>query len=86
MNMYDDRVESCERHTRMGGKLIRTTVVLDDDLVESALKASGLKTRREAIEEGLRLLINVHHQKRIGAARGALKWSGNLGRMRRDKR
>jgi Arc/MetJ family transcription regulator len=65
---------------------VRIDVVLDDDLVESALRASGLKTQREAIEEGLKLLINVHTQKRIRASRGTLKWSGNLDRMRRDKR
>jgi Arc/MetJ family transcription regulator len=65
---------------------VRIDVVLDDNLIESALKASGLKTKREAIEEGLKLLINVHTQKRIRASRGRLRWSGNLSRMRRDKR
>ena len=61
------------------------SVVLDDDLVKSALKASGFKSRKEAIEEGLKLLINVHAQKKIRAFRGKLRWSGNLDRMRRDK-
>ena len=65
---------------------MNVSITLDDDLVKSALKASGLKTKREAIEEGLKLLINVHAQNRIRASRGTLKWSGNLGRMRRDKR
>ncbi len=64
---------------------MRTNVVLDDELMRSALKASGFKTKKRAIEEGLKLLIDVHHQKKIRAYRGKLKWSGNLDKMRRDK-
>jgi len=64
---------------------MRTNVVLNDDLVRSALKASGFKTKKRAIEEGLKLLIDVHCQKRIRASRGKLKWSGDLDKMRRDK-
>jgi len=64
---------------------MRTNVVLDDDLVKSALEASGIKTKKKAIEEGLKLLIDVHCQKRIKAYRGKLKWSGDLDKMRRDK-
>lgn len=64
---------------------MRISVVLDDDLVKSALKASGLKSRKEVIDEGLKLLINVHSQTKIRAFRGKLRWSGNLNKMRRDK-
>ncbi len=35
----------------------KTTVVLDDKLMEEALRATRLKTKREVIEEGLRELI-----------------------------
>ena len=34
---------------------MRTNVVVDDDLMESALKESGLRTKKDAIEEGLKL-------------------------------
>lgn len=64
---------------------MRTNVVLDDDLVKSALEVSGLKTKKKAIEEGLKLLIDVHCQKRIKTYRGKLRWSGDLDKMRRDK-
>jgi len=64
---------------------MKTNIVLNDELVKSALKASGLKTKKRAIEEGLRLLIDVHCQKKIRAFRGKLKWSGDLDKMRRDK-
>ncbi|NTW78511.1 MAG: type II toxin-antitoxin system VapB family antitoxin [Syntrophaceae bacterium] len=64
---------------------MRTNVVLDDELMASALKVSGLKTKKDAIEEGLRLLIQVKSQKEIKRFRGKLKWSGNLDEMRLDK-
>ena len=64
---------------------MRTNVVIDDDLMESALKASGLKTKKDAIEEGLRLLVQLKGQEKIRRFRGKLKWTGNLEEMRLDK-
>lgn len=72
-------------NTHLGDLAMRTNVVLDDDLVEVALRLSGFKTKRKAIEEGLRLLIELNHQKRIKGFRGKLKWTGNLNKMRTDK-
>jgi len=51
----------------------------------SALKVSGLKTKKDAIEEGLKLLVQVKSQKEIKRFRGKPKWSGNLDEMRLDK-
>lgn len=64
---------------------MRTNVVIDDDLMKSALKLSGLKTKKAAIEEGLRLLVELKRQSQAKAFRGKLKWSGNLDEMRTDK-
>ena len=64
---------------------MRTNVVVDDDLMASALKVSGLKTKKDAIEEGLKLLVQVKRQKENKRFRGKLKWSGNLEEMRLDK-
>ncbi len=64
---------------------MRTNVVIDDDLMESALRASGKKTKKEAIEEGLRLLVRMKDQERIKGFRGELKWTGNLDEMRLDR-
>ncbi len=64
---------------------MRTNVVIDDDLMASALKASGKKTKKEAIEEGLRLLVKMKDQERIKGFRGKLKWTGSLDEMRIDK-
>ena len=63
---------------------MRTNVDIDHNLMDEALKASGLRTKRQAIEEGLRLLVRVNGQGRIRKLRGALKWEGSLDDMRRD--
>jgi Arc/MetJ family transcription regulator len=64
---------------------MRTNVVIDDEWMESALKLSGLKFKKDAIEEGLKLLVLVKSQEAIRAYRGKLKWSGNLDELRLDK-
>jgi Arc/MetJ family transcription regulator len=64
---------------------MRTNVVIDDNLMKSALKASGLETKKGVIEEGLRLLVQIKGQKRLKDFRGKLKWSGSLDDMRSDK-
>jgi len=53
--------------------------------MKSALKQSGLKTKKAVIEEGLRLLVEIKRQSNAKAFRGKLKWSGNLDEMRTDK-
>jgi len=64
---------------------MRTNVVIDDDLMESALKASKRKTKKSVIEEGLKLLILMKSQERIKKFRGKLNWIGDLERMRSDE-
>lgn len=64
---------------------MRTNVVIDDGLMMSALKASGLKTKKETIEEGLKLLVQLRQQAKIRDFRGKLKWSGDWVEMRTDK-
>jgi Arc/MetJ family transcription regulator len=64
---------------------MRTNVVLDDRLMSTALKLSGLKTKKSAIEEGLKLLIQLHRQEQIKDYRGKLSWTGNLDEMRADR-
>ena len=63
---------------------MRTNIDIDDDLMEQAMKASGLTTKRETVEAGLRLLVQLKAQQRIRRYRGKLSWEGDLDRMRRD--
>ena len=64
---------------------MRTNVVINDSLMESALKSSGLKTKKAAIEAGLNLLVKFKRQEKIKNYRGKLTWVGNLDEMRTDK-
>lgn len=63
---------------------MRTNIVIDDKLMTKALKATGLKTKREAVETGLRLLIKLKNQEQLRAARGKLHWEGDLDKSRTD--
>jgi Arc/MetJ family transcription regulator len=63
---------------------MRTNIVIDDQLMADVLKATGLKTKREAVELGLKTLIRLKQQEKIKAFKGKLKWEGNLEEMRRD--
>ena len=64
---------------------MRTYVVIDDDLMKSALKTSGIRTKKNAIEEGLKLLVQIKVQEKIRGYRGKLKWSGTLEEMRLNR-
>jgi len=63
---------------------VRTNVVIDDKLMSRALRSSGCRTKRSAIEAGLRLLVEVNSQKRLRLLKGRIAWEGDLAEMRRD--
>ena len=63
---------------------MRTNIVIDDDLMNAALSVSGLKTKKDVVEEALRLLVRRGEQQKVRALRGKLKWEGNLAEMRGD--
>ena len=61
---------------------MRTNIVIDDSLMNDALKATGLKTKKEAVEQGLKLLVKRNKQRDIRKLRGKLSWEGDLNDMR----
>ncbi len=63
---------------------MRTNIVIDDKLINDAIKATGAKTKREAVELGLKALIQLKKQETIKGYRGKLKWRDDLDRMRTD--
>ena len=64
---------------------MRTNIVIDDTLMNETLRLTGLKTKREAVELGLRTLLRLRQQEEIRGFRGRLDWQGNLEQMRTDK-
>lgn len=63
---------------------MRFNIVIDDDLMEEALKVSRLKTKKAAVEEGLRLLVQRKKQEKVRNLKGKLQWRGDLEQMRTD--
>jgi Arc/MetJ family transcription regulator len=64
---------------------MRTNIVIDDKLMSDTLRATGLKTKREAVELGLKTLLRLRQQSEIKELRGKITWEGDLDAMRRDK-
>lgn len=64
---------------------MRTNIVIDEKLMAAALAASGARTKREAVEMGLRTLLQIKQQQAIRQLRGKVQWKGDLGAMRRGR-
>jgi Arc/MetJ family transcription regulator len=64
---------------------VRTNIEIDDELMKAVLRATGLKTKKEAVELGLRTLLRLQRQSEIRRFRGKLQWEGDLDAMRTDK-
>jgi Arc/MetJ family transcription regulator len=57
---------------------MRTNVVIDDKLMRDTLRVTGLKTKREAVDQALRTLLRLRRQAEIRRFRGKLDWQGDL--------
>ena len=64
---------------------MRTNIVIDDKLMADTLRATGIKTKREAVELGLKTLLQLRQQAEIKKFRHKLHWEGDLDAMRRDR-
>lgn len=64
---------------------MRTNVILDEDLVNRARQLTGIKTKKQVIQEALRLLIQLREQENVRSLRGKLRWGGNLDELRQGR-
>jgi len=64
---------------------MRTNIEIDDTLMADTLAATGLRTKREAVELGLETLLRLRRQETIRALRGKLDWQGDLDATRNDR-
>jgi len=64
--------------------IMRTNIVIKDDLMQKAQNLTGHKTKKATIEEALKLLIEIKQQSSIRSMRGKLQWEGDLEAMRTD--
>jgi Arc/MetJ family transcription regulator len=61
---------------------MRTNIEIDDRLMRQAMRCSGARTKRAAVEAGLRLLAETHAQGSIRRLRGKVRWEGDLEQLR----
>jgi Arc/MetJ family transcription regulator len=64
---------------------MRTNIDIDDDLMAAAMRAGGFTTKKETVEEALRLLARRSAYEGVRALRGTTKWEGSLNEMRQDR-
>jgi len=64
---------------------MRTNIVLDEELIDRARKLTGIKTKKQVIQEALSLLIQMKEQEQLRLLRGRLLWEGDLDEMRQDR-
>ncbi len=64
---------------------MRTNIEIDDALMRRAMRTSGARTKRAAVEAGLRLLAQTHAQGAIRQWKGKVRWDGDLLQLRRNR-
>jgi antitoxin ParD1/3/4 len=58
---------------------MRTNIIIDEDLMAQAMKAGPYKTKKDAVEAGLKLLARQAAYREILKWRGKLRWEGDDG-------
>ena len=79
-NVYD----MFSLYTSVAYAAMRTNIVIDEQLIAEAMRLSGARTMRQAVEESLRLMVRLKKQEQVRSRRGRLPWKGDLDAMRHD--
>ena len=61
---------------------MRTNIIIDDDLMTEAQRLTGIKTKKDTVDEALKLLVRMQKQRALRKFRGKLQWDGDLDEMR----
>ena len=64
---------------------MRTNIEIDDELMDRAMRSSGVHTKKAAVEAGLQLLVKTHSQAAIRKLRGKVHWEGGLRESRKGR-
>lgn len=81
-------IEACSAYQPITSRrtilLMRTQIHIDPKLMSAALELTGARTKRQVVDEALRLLVRIKRQESLRALRGKVAWEGDLERSRRD--
>jgi len=61
----------------------KTTVVVDENLLKEAMEAVGARSKREAIEKGLRFLVRWHNREALRRELGTFEMDLTLEELER---
>lgn len=61
---------------------MRTNIELDDELLQTLMKVSGAKTKKEAVHTAMVHAINYYARQELAKLRGKVQWDGDLEQMR----
>lgn len=61
---------------------MRTNVEFDDALMREAMRRSGAATKKDTVEQALRLLVQTRAQGSFRKLRGKIQWQGDLNKSR----
>jgi Arc/MetJ family transcription regulator len=64
---------------------MRTNIDIDDRLMAEAQKVSGQATKKQTVEQALRLMVRLRAQQQVDSAFGKYDWRGDLGRSRKGR-
>ena len=65
--------------------IMRTNIVIDDDLMAEAMRVTGIKTKREVVDTALRTLVRLERQRSVLELEGKIEWQGDLGALRQAR-
>lgn len=64
---------------------MRTNIDIDDDLMAQAMKATGQRTKKAAVEEALRQAIQAARRRKALEELDGIGWEGDLDTMREGR-
>ncbi|QND14614.1 type II toxin-antitoxin system VapB family antitoxin [Rhizobium leguminosarum] len=64
---------------------MRTNIDIDDALLDAAMTATGLATKKATVEQALQNLVERHRRGNAIANLAGIGWDGDLDVIRRDR-
>lgn len=64
---------------------MRTNIEIDDELLDEAMAATGLSTKKATVEEALRQLVASRRRRQALQSSAGIGWEGDFDTMRRDE-
>jgi len=64
---------------------MRTNIVIDDELIRTAMRLTNAHTKRDVVDLALRRLVQLERQRDALSLEGAIEWEGDLDASRQSR-